>query len=264
MSENDQFNNQMGDLMRSEAQKLVSEFNQIRSKYSHGGLKGSDTEDIVQEFLEQYLPKTYGFGNGQIIDSSAQISKEVDIAICNQFHPFTYSKNGRGMLFAEGVDAVVEVKSVLNESHLRKSIKNCRSVRSLNVQIPAGTHWWDGETDGKKRMETTPYAIFAFECPYTLKTLDEKREKIIDDLDIQIDEAVDLIYAIDTGLIVLNRDIDDMVLWGEELGIRSPGYVRNTSEPDLLQFLLFLQDKMPNISYIPNIMKQYIDFDIPE
>ncbi|AFK18642.1 hypothetical protein HFX_0922 [Haloferax mediterranei ATCC 33500] len=83
-------------------------------------------------------------------------------------------------------------------------------------------------------------------------------------MDIQIDEAVDLIYAIDTGLIVLNRDIDDMVLWGEELGIRSPGYVRNTSEPDLLQFLLFLQDKMPNISYIPNIMKQYIDFDIPE
>lgn len=245
------------DIISSQSESLVADFEQIRSEFSHSGLKGDESEDIVRKFLERYLPQTYGFANGQIMDRNGTLSREIDIAICNRFHPYSYSGGGKGLLFIEGVDAVVECKSRLNESHLEAALKNCRSVRELEVQIPEGTQITGRVHNGMSRIDLTSHAIFAFECPYTLETLDRKLGEIIESNGISKQEAPDLIYAHDTGLIVMNREMDGLKLF-DESGEAIPGYAINRVEPHLLMFLMSLQDKMPDLAWMPNFFKEYI------
>jgi hypothetical protein len=207
--------------------------------------------------LSDYLPRSYGLGNGEIIDTRGATSKEVDIAACNQFHPYTYSRGGQGLLFIEGVEAVVEAKSVLNEKHLEQSIKNCKSVRTLHTNILAGTMAYEHGSGTLNRSEITPYAIFAFESPYTIRTLGEKLMQLNQELCISDDERIDLIFSLDRGLIADNKEYDHIKI-GDQSGISS-GYTHVDIEPQLLMFLILLQDKMPQVSSMPNILKQYMD-----
>lgn len=245
------------ELFESKESSLQSKFEEIRSQFDHSGLKGDEGEEIVREFLSEYLPRNYGYGNGEIIDSEGTVSREVDIAICNQFHPFTYSKDGRGLLFVEGVEAVVEVKSVLNEDHLERSIENCSSVRSLEANTPAGTMGFDPRAEGFERVKVTPHAVFAFETPYNMETLQQKLMDLNDEKSISSRERIDLVFCLDKGLIVDSKEIDRLLSEGAD-EYQTGLSVVDTS-PSLLMFLILLQDKMPQVNSMPNILKQYIE-----
>lgn len=174
----------------------------------------------------------------------------MDIAICNDDHPFTYEEEGQGILFIEGVDCCVEVKTTLNENHLKAAIQNCQSVRELRPEIPEGTTWYK-ENTSVDRLEMVPYAVFAFESDYSTSGLVEKIDDLNDELGIASSNSIDIIYALDTGLIYNHRQ-DEF----RDSGLVS-GYSRVPPEPELLMFLIYLYRMMPSVSHMPNLLEAY-------
>lgn len=241
-------------IFEAQEDELKARFKSGRQKHEHGGLKGEDAESIVREFLIDFLPRVYEFPNGEIIDKHANRSREVDIAICNRFHPFTYSKEGQGILFIEGVEGVVEVKSTLNRNHLRSGIENCRSVRQLDPSIPEGTMLYGRDA----QFETTPYFIFGFNTPYEIGTLVDKIRELETELDITEHEQIDAILTLDAGLILNFKKSDALELRHDETGGEFFGYGINNYETDLLMFLLAMYDKLPQFIHMPNWLQSYL------
>lgn len=252
------FSDGLQQIFESQSEAIRAEFDKIRSQHNHSGTIGDKTENIVQKFLKEYLPQMYSFGKGEIIDHKGEKSKEVDITVCNPSHPFTHRKDGQGLFFIEAVDAVIESKSTLNENHLRATVKNCRSVRTLK---PTSGGWRKLVSQMKmNRIRVTPYALFAFESDFTLNTIIEKLGKIEEEEGITAREHIDLIFILNRGLIVYNRQAGSFQ--PDQLRVqpdKESGYAVNKIGPDLLMFLLFLQDKMPDVMALNQFLPGYLN-----
>jgi hypothetical protein len=239
---------------------LRAEFEEIRSEYQDAGVKGDEAEDIVGKFLGEYLPRVYGWGSGETIDRRGESSREQDIVICNQYHPYTYSQGRRGFFFKEGVESVVEVKSILNKDAIENCIEKCLSLRTLETNIPGGTTAYEHGTGTLKRVHVTPFAVFAFESPYTTETLYKKVVNLHEEVIKDRNNTIDLIFVLDEALIVDTKEFDHLRVG--PVGDPQYGYSLIPSDSDtplLLEFMIFLQDKMPEIQYMPNLIKQYLD-----
>lgn len=83
----------------------------------HPGSKGDSLEDTWIEWLRMYLPNRYCIDKAIIIDSTGQLSDQIDLVIYDQqYTPFVLTQNGIHYIPAEGVYAVFEVKPDLNGS----------------------------------------------------------------------------------------------------------------------------------------------------
>lgn len=253
---------QLKDAFDNHGDILKQEFEKIRSKYDDSGIKGDETEAIVGEFLSEYLPRNYGWGSGEVFDRRGQTSREQDIIICNQHHPYTYSQGGRGLFFREGVEAVVEVKSVLNEEAIRNSIKKCLSLRDLEANFPKQTR---GYTVSEERLNLLPFAVFSFETPYKPETLYEKMVDLQDEMVEERNDTIDILFVLDNALITDTKEFDRLKpMSGEQImegvNLQMPLYdVSTNMNPILFDFMIYLQDRMPQIQYMPNIINNYIE-----
>jgi hypothetical protein len=76
--------------------------------------KGCERELFVNSFLSQIFPPSYRFGSGDLIDGHTQKSGQVDIVIeYPNCMSFPYLAGGPRLYLAEGVAAIIEVKSSL-------------------------------------------------------------------------------------------------------------------------------------------------------
>lgn len=83
----------------------------------HPGSKGDSLEDTWIEWLRTYLPNRYCIDKAIVIDSTGQLSDQIDLVIYDQqYTPFVLTQNGIHYIPAEGVYAVFEVKPDLNGS----------------------------------------------------------------------------------------------------------------------------------------------------
>lgn len=83
----------------------------------HPGSKGDSLEDTWIEWLRKYLPNRYCIDKAIIVDSTGQLSDQIDLVIYDQqYTPFVLTQNGIHYIPAEGVYAVFEVKPDLNGS----------------------------------------------------------------------------------------------------------------------------------------------------
>lgn len=95
--------------------------------------KGDSREGFVKYFLENILPSVYRVGRcGDIVNSDGQKSGEVDIVIENPFSPhFITGPSGSKIYLAEGVAAVIEVKSNLDKhwNDVKKKVKKIKEIK---------------------------------------------------------------------------------------------------------------------------------------
>jgi hypothetical protein len=111
-----------------------------RKMIRHPGAKGSATELAWTEMLSTYLPKRYCAAKAFILDSTGEISDEIDIVVFDrQYSPFILHQNGVAYIPAECVYAVIEVKQDLSKRSLSYAETKAESVRRLkrtSVPIP--------------------------------------------------------------------------------------------------------------------------------
>src|SRR5258708_16657887 len=144
----------------------------LESKLRQASISGKGTsqeiaefrENALQRFVEKFFPFPYRLTKGKIRDSFGRISASIDCIICNPNHPYTTadSTGKLHLLFAEGIDAAVEVKpDIQSRSDLIEGLEQGLSVKALmRASEPTlmRTPWV------VERSKRVPFAIFPMRC----------------------------------------------------------------------------------------------------
>lgn len=139
------------------------------------------------------FPPPYRFGSGDIVDRNEQRSGQVDIVVEYPFLPSLPSSFGGPRLYlAEGVAAVVEVKSDLR--------KQWAEVQKASVKLKKLTRSLTGAQNQIGDLTADiPYFVVGYTGWKTLKPLIERIES----------NPVDGVLVIDSGLYVSNARFGD-------------------------------------------------------
>lgn len=102
-----------------------------REFIGHSGSKGDATEQHWIEFLRVYLPDRYKADKAIVIDSTGNVSEQMDVVIYDAIYtPFIFKQDGFMYIPAESVYAVFEVKQDV-KGHIEYAAQKVESVRKL-------------------------------------------------------------------------------------------------------------------------------------
>jgi hypothetical protein len=140
----------------------------------HHGDTGANREDIVKKWLTAHIPRNVSAEiGGKILDSTGYLSEQIDLAIYDSAMPH-FGIYPKSYFFAEGVNTVIQIKSILTSSELKSAVENLQSVKKCkrnfggsifigdpNPQITTGIFAFDTDysssqaiVDALKRLET--------------------------------------------------------------------------------------------------------------
>ncbi len=174
-------------------EKLMKEnFDHIRRSYSDSDVKGGANERIVADFLRKYISCRFVTNNSQIVDSYGYKSRETDVCVCNQDQPLNQEHGG--ILIAEGIDLVVQVKATLTKQEINSAIDNCKSVKMLKRRTNQKDIFAVMDEDIPYYVDRIPYFVFAFSGGAKFETLCKTINSAI--------KNVDYIYQPDAFLIL--------------------------------------------------------------
>jgi hypothetical protein len=214
---------------------------------------GDEREVLVREFLEKVFPIPYRFGTGAVIDSSGDISGQLDIVVEWPFFASFPAPVGTQRLYlAESVAFVMEVKSDLSSkwNEVEESINKLSKLRrrwsghlgSIPVELeqPSKEAISKNVRMGFANLPTTvswiPYVVVGFTGYKTVGTLNEKFKTI------PKERCPDAALVIESGAYVSR--------WQNRISSGAEGFfafcadgsffVRNVvvAEPDLRHYLL--------------------------
>ena len=109
------------------AAELKAKFDTLRDAIKHDGVVGIEGENIVSAFLRDRLPAAIGVTTGEVIDVQGRRSKQIDVLLYDALRTpmlFTGEKKDTHLVPAEGVLAVVEVKTRLRSRDLEGCLAN--------------------------------------------------------------------------------------------------------------------------------------------
>ena len=169
-----------GDMLRdkiaaAEAQ-MLAKLDEIRATFAHAGDKGASAEDSFRKFLREYLPRRLAVGHGEIVDREGRRSRQTDVVIVTEDHPFTFTWDLPGLFFIEGVCAAGEVKTNLSAGELEKALENSCQFRRMEAELDSAIVN-SNRSDGERFCRRPPWFLVAFESQLTLPTI---LQKIVD------------------------------------------------------------------------------------
>jgi hypothetical protein len=148
MSDNNNTKIDLSGLFNSLQNQMIAQLNTNRDFIEHPGSKGDSLENVWIEWLKKYLPNRYCVDKAIIVDSTGQLSQQIDLVIYDQqYTPFVFTQNGIHYIPAEGVYAVFEVKPdlqgnvVVNGESLSyieyagRKIESARKLKRTSTQI---------------------------------------------------------------------------------------------------------------------------------
>ena len=200
-------NGHLAEVLTLTASELTLEFEKAPTAVRHSGVAGQESERIVAGFLRERLPDAIGVTTGEVIDSQGGRSRQIDVILYDALRtPMTFSGelDDTHVVPAEGVLAVVEVKTHLRSGDLGACVTNCRSVkqrvRTAYFRQPIESRYY---AYGKECVDMPiHYSVFA-------ASSDNLYAGRLNDLqaEVPIEERIDLLCCLDRGLVV-NADID--------------------------------------------------------
>jgi hypothetical protein len=191
----------LGVILAATTESMLAELRAIRASFSHNGIVGTSVEEIVSKFLNSHLPGSARAVAGQVIDHTGARSKQMDVIIYDATRTpmlFASSIGTQNLVPAEGVIAVVEVKTALTRKELRKSAENCASVKRLDRSALAKGQILKEFSIYGSTWIVPPifYSIFAFESDGLYA------EALNDEIDqgLPLPERIDSLVGLDRGV----------------------------------------------------------------
>lgn len=118
---------------RNKQDALKASFLAIRDVTAHGTTLGDQGEGDWVGLIRDFLPTRYAVGPIFAVDSTGNISQQIDVAIYDtHFSPQWFGANsGTKFVPVESVYAVFEVKAEFNRTHIEYAQEKVKSVRQL-------------------------------------------------------------------------------------------------------------------------------------
>ena len=243
------------ELIKAASDRMQEDFELSRKKFGSSVDIGADRVNILKDFLTKYFSRRHGFGNGEIVDTYGNMTGQVDIIICNEFHPFTYNEEGFGLFLAEGVDWAIEVKSDL-ATELKKGLAQVKRIKVLKKNPRQGDEAFSSSTILHRNQ--IPCLLFGYKSP-SIGTLRDNIKRIASRLKLSREEMPDAVVVLNEG-IVYNLSEEDPVKI-EVDGDKKYGIVGIEFKEDTLsEMLIFLSEHMPQMRFQSPIITRYTDF----
>ncbi|HEY7387530.1 MAG TPA: DUF6602 domain-containing protein [Bryobacteraceae bacterium] len=135
----DSRNIDLTEVFRRVQDEMLAEF-RVGRLFEHASSAGRAAEGHWLEMFDRYLPKRYRAAPAFVMDREGRRSRQIDIAIFDQFAWPVLFPHASGMhLPAESVRAVFEVKPTFSRQWLREAAEKADSVRSL-TRAQTGAH----------------------------------------------------------------------------------------------------------------------------
>lgn len=238
--------------------QMRARLDEIRSESGHSLTKGLKAEEPLREFLREYLPSTYRVGHGEIIDLHARSSKQLDVVVTDQDHPFTFNETESSLFFIESVVAIAEVKTTLTRVELLDAAKKADSVRELEAKIAKGTLGRMNEEDQRRYYASPPFFVFAYEGPKDIGRVKEWLAELKDASSDPRLRQIDGVFVLDTGYAIdFGTGHGSFVFLGKD-GERLPGWRGQTrGEIALYSLLGWLSSCVPRLYRFESIFAEY-------
>ena len=241
--------------------QMKSKLDEARATFTHQGDKGTSVESSFRLFLQKYLARRLEVGHGEIIDRKMRRSKQTDIIIVSEDHPFTFTPDLPGLFFIEGVCAAGEVKTNLTSTELESAIDASFHFKQLEIMPGKNTMASMNESDGKRFYKCPPYFLIAFESQLKLDSIFDKIEtfaKLKGFVVNEVNKIVDAVFILDRGWIINFGDGKGCLQFWAEKGELVNGWVSMNSGTVLFDFLGWLSTVMPRMIRFEPILPGYI------
>lgn len=242
-------------------QKIMNnKLSEIRTSFRNSTDKGENAEEILSSFIHDYIPPVYRIGRGEIIDSFGNQSKQIDIIITNQYHPFISDYIRPSTFFIEGVACCGEVKMSLTNTHLVEGLNNCKSLKKIIPKHIKGMQISATKSDIKRYLDRKPYFLFAYNSELKIETVLERTLNF--NKQCSETEQIDAIFLLDKGSIINFGDGHGLLKFGKIINKESvSGYhiSNRNSESVLYDFLTWLSVSIQNPIIYQSILINYID-----
>lgn len=232
------------------------ETEEINHLFKKASLEGKGTSQEVSDrreiavkiFLERYFPFPYRIAKGNIIDSYGLRSNSIDCILLNPCHPNTVTfENKYSVIFADGVDAAIEVKPDLSKKkEIYRSLEQIRSVKKLRRQKSdyvkrVGKKDSDENKITRKQI---PSVIFGNKTFVNIETLIKHIGNYYIDNEIKVREQFDLIVISGRGILFNSRQYHNISFSAEIQGLYYAEYGTKTLAAFLLHLNRFPQCEM--------------------
>jgi hypothetical protein len=219
--------------------QLRSNLEEARATFSHQGDKGDHVEGAVRQFLRDHLPRRFGIGEGEVIDTRARRSGQLDVVISDEQQPFSFPEGSPGLYLVEGVAAVCDVKSVFTTAELQDVVDKAHLFKTLEKQQALGELAIGRNPATDRFYHRPPFFVVAFDNNVQPQTI-VNRLRDSDLGDENLHGGVDALFVLGQGSAINLGDGTD------QLQIKSPegdflrGWAWSPSETVLAHLLLWL------------------------
>lgn len=184
--------------MESQARQLRESFERIRRTHHDRDVKGTKNEYIVAEFIRAHTAGKEVVVNADVLDAHGKQSGELDVILCNEHQPFpgTHPEH----VLVDGVDVCVQVKAILTDDELDRSIKNCLTLKQLRRSFHKNDMLLVARDAIEFVVDRVPYFVLAFDSQLAF---DEIARRLAAKLQsIPLPDQPDLVAWLGKGLIL--------------------------------------------------------------
>jgi hypothetical protein len=125
---------QLLEILKAEGRAIIEEFN-LASKQGEGTPQevADFRENAVQSFIARFYPQSFVVSKGKITDLDGVQSDSIDCLLLNPAHPHLVDSKGKfRLIFADGCDAVIEVKpNLARTDELHRGLGQCITVKNV-------------------------------------------------------------------------------------------------------------------------------------
>jgi hypothetical protein len=227
----------MNMLRVSEGQLRLS-LDEARARFAHAGNKGDEVERAASQFLREHLPRRYGVGEGEIIDTHGKRSGQLDVVVSDELQPFSFPEGSPGLYLIEGVVGTCEIKSVLTTDELEDVIKKAKQFKPLKKSQVKGELAIGKNPATDRFYHRPPFFALAFDNTVRPQTIVDRLSAVADD-DEAPNGGPDALFVLGQGFALNLGDGTDVYQFRTVNGDPITGWVWCPSETVLADLLLW-------------------------
>ena len=214
------------------------------------------------------MPNWFVSTNSQLLDAFDRMSDETDVAICNQYQAFCQPEGG--ILIIDGVDLVVQVKAILDDTELDRAFSSCLTVKNLKRSFRVGETVFAPQSMPTDWYVYTPYIVLAFSSKLKGETLHQRLREKSDP--VELPNQPDALFVLDRGLSFINCRDGRGTDWKQKDELCKGWIKMESGESTRFEFIRFmnqivsyvLRQRPPLSLYFPSKVDYPITSLVPE
>jgi len=188
--------------------RLRQDFEELRN-VPHSGVKGTEAEDLVRQFLNDHLPQRFRAGAGFVIDHDDKVTGHNDLVVYDSLNcPLYRASEAASIIPNDNVAAVIEVKSSLDKARLEEAAAKIAEAKALVKTKPHTAE----DPYGQPVNYETLGIVFAFDTPLSAPTLTSHYADAV--LRHGFPCHIDYIFVLDKMMLSLASDPLGKGQWG--------------------------------------------------